>query len=65
VNCAIGNEGIVNIPLFMGGDTTPNQAVVQHPGCAYLLDEQVLKEEVQPRQEFPESVPGSAGVRVL
>jgi len=36
--CAIvGNEGLVGITLFMGGQTTPTQAVVQSPGTAYQL----------------------------
>ena len=41
----VGNEGIVGIALFMGGETTPNRAVVQSAGRAYRLDAGVLKEE--------------------
>jgi CRP-like cAMP-binding protein len=41
----VGNEGIVGIALFMGGETTPNRAVVQSAGRAYRLDARVLKEE--------------------
>jgi CRP-like cAMP-binding protein len=33
----VGNEGILGIPLFLGGKTTPNRAVVQSNGWAYLL----------------------------
>src|SRR5512147_1988758 len=33
----IGNEGIVGIALFMGGDTMPNRAVVQSAGDGYRL----------------------------
>ncbi len=41
----IGNEGIVGIALFMGGDTMPNRAVVQSAGHALRLPGQVLKQE--------------------
>ena len=41
----VGNEGIVGIALFMGGDTMPNRAVVQSAGHAYRLQGQLLKEE--------------------
>jgi len=41
----VGNEGIVGISLFMGGDTTPSSAVVQIAGHAYRLDARLLKEE--------------------
>ncbi|WP_234775466.1 Crp/Fnr family transcriptional regulator [Paraburkholderia tropica] len=41
----VGNEGIVGIALFMGGETTPSRAVVQSAGRAYRLDARLLKEE--------------------
>jgi CRP-like cAMP-binding protein len=41
----VGNEGIVGIALFMGGETVPNRAVVQSAGHAYRLPGRVLKEE--------------------
>jgi CRP-like cAMP-binding protein len=41
----VGNEGIVGIALFMGGETMPNRAVVQSAGRAYRLDARVLKGE--------------------
>jgi CRP-like cAMP-binding protein len=41
----VGNEGIIGIALFMGGETMPNRAVVQSAGHAYKLRGQVLKEE--------------------
>jgi CRP-like cAMP-binding protein len=41
----VGNEGIVGIALFMGGDTMPNRAVVQSAGHAYRLQGQLLKQE--------------------
>jgi len=33
----IGNEGLVGIALFMGGETTPGRAVVQSTGHGYRL----------------------------
>ena len=41
----VGNEGVVGISLFMGGDTTPSSAVVQTAGHAYRLKGHLLKEE--------------------
>lgn len=41
----VGNEGMVGVALFMGGETTPNRAVVQSSGYAYRLRGQLLKEE--------------------
>ena len=41
----VGNEGVVGISLFMGGDTTPSSAVVQTAGHAYRLESRLLKEE--------------------
>ena len=41
----VGNEGMVGVALFMGGETTPNRAVVQSAGYAYRLKGQLLKEE--------------------
>ncbi|WP_428309341.1 Crp/Fnr family transcriptional regulator [Hydrocarboniphaga sp.] len=41
----VGNEGMVGIALFMGGETTPNRAVVQSAGHAYRLPGGLLKEE--------------------
>jgi CRP-like cAMP-binding protein len=39
----VGNEGVVGISLFMGGDTTPSSAVVQTAGHAYRLERHRLK----------------------
>ena len=33
----VGNEGILGISLFMGGETTPSRAVVQSAGYGYRL----------------------------
>ncbi len=41
----VGNEGILGISLFMGGETTPSRAVVQSEGFGYRLPAQVLKQE--------------------
>jgi CRP-like cAMP-binding protein len=41
----VGNDGLIGIALFMGGETTPNRAVVQSAGHAYRLPGQRLKDE--------------------
>jgi CRP-like cAMP-binding protein len=41
----VGNEGVVGISLFMGGDTTPSSAVVQTAGHGYRLESRLLKQE--------------------
>ena len=41
----VGNEGIVGISLFMGGNTTPSRAVVRGAGHAYRLDATLLQDE--------------------
>jgi len=41
----VGNEGILGIPVFMGGETTPSRAVVQSAGHGYRLKAQLLKNE--------------------
>jgi CRP-like cAMP-binding protein len=43
----VGNEGIVGIALFMGGETTPSRAVVQSAGQAYRLSSKRLKQEFE------------------
>ena len=40
-----GNEGLVGISLFMGGESTPSRAVVQSAGYGYRLTASVLKRE--------------------
>jgi len=40
-----GNEGLVGVALFMGGDTVPNRAVVQSAGDALRLKTKVLQDE--------------------
>ena len=41
----VGNEGLVGISLFMGGDSTPSRAVVQSAGNGFRLRAQLVKEE--------------------
>jgi len=41
----VGNEGVIGIALFMGGETTPSRAIVQSAGHAYSLIGQRLKDE--------------------
>jgi CRP-like cAMP-binding protein len=41
----VGNEGVVGVSLFMGGETTTSRAVVQSAGHAYRLKGQLLKDE--------------------
>jgi CRP-like cAMP-binding protein len=41
----VGNEGMIGIALFMGGDSTMSRAIVQNAGHAYRLKAQVLKTE--------------------
>jgi CRP-like cAMP-binding protein len=41
----VGNEGIVGISLFMGGESTPSRAVVQSAGIGYRLDALTMKDE--------------------
>jgi CRP-like cAMP-binding protein len=41
----VGNEGIIGIALFMGGETTPSRAIVQSAGHAYRLIARRLKDE--------------------
>jgi CRP-like cAMP-binding protein len=41
----VGNEGMIGIALFMGGETTPSRAIVQSAGFAYRLAGPLLKDE--------------------
>ncbi|MBL0142995.1 MAG: Crp/Fnr family transcriptional regulator [Betaproteobacteria bacterium] len=43
----VGNEGVVGISLFMGGDTTTSSAVVQTAGHAYRLRRGILMQEFE------------------
>ncbi|MHB8742283.1 MAG: Crp/Fnr family transcriptional regulator [Sulfuricaulis sp.] len=41
----VGNEGIIGVPMFMGGESTQSRAIIQNAGHAYRLKSQVLKQE--------------------
>ena len=41
----VGPEGVVGIPLFMGGNTTPSSAIVRTAGHAYRLERRLLAAE--------------------
>ncbi|MGK2941248.1 MAG: Crp/Fnr family transcriptional regulator, partial [Immundisolibacter sp.] len=41
----VGNEGLVGVSLFMGGESTPSRAIVQSAGQAYRLPRRLLQEE--------------------
>ena len=41
----VGNEGIIGVALFMGGESTMSRAIVQNAGHAYRMKAQVLKDE--------------------
>jgi len=43
----VGNEGVIGIALFLGGDTTPSSAMVQTAGYAYRLDRRHLQQEFE------------------
>jgi CRP-like cAMP-binding protein len=42
---AVGNEGVVGVALFMGGDSTPTRAVVRSAGRAFRLKADLVKKE--------------------
>src|SRR4030081_2098561 len=41
----VGNEGVLGVTLFMGGDSTPSRAVVQTSGFGYRMPAHLLLEE--------------------
>jgi CRP-like cAMP-binding protein len=43
----VGNEGLVGISLFMGGESTTSRAVVQSAGQGFRLASQAIKEEIK------------------
>jgi len=48
----VGNDGIVGVSLFMGGESTPSRAIVQSAGSAFRLTGQRLKAEFTRHQEM-------------
>ncbi|MDF2180276.1 Crp/Fnr family transcriptional regulator [Aliiglaciecola sp. CAU 1673] len=51
----VGNEGLVGIAVFMGGESTPSQAIVQSAGSAFTL----------PASDFKKAFNSSANTRML
>ena len=41
----VGNEGLIGVAVFMGGESTPSRAIVQSAGHAFRLPGQRLKDE--------------------
>lgn len=41
----VGNEGLIGVEVFMGGESTPSRAVVQSAGTVYRLSGQRIKDE--------------------
>jgi CRP-like cAMP-binding protein len=41
----VGNDGVIGVSLFMGGDSTSSRALIQSAGGAYRLSAQLMKEE--------------------
>jgi CRP-like cAMP-binding protein len=48
----VGQEGVVGIALFMGGETTPNRAMVQGGGAAYRMQAKAMLDEFKRGSEF-------------
>ncbi|RPA61457.1 Crp/Fnr family transcriptional regulator [Shewanella frigidimarina] len=50
----VGNEGLVGIAVFMGGESTINRAIVQSAGRAYKLSASILFDEFNDNQSLRE-----------
>jgi len=48
----VGNEGMVGIAVFMGGESTPSRAIVQSAGYAFRLSGSQFKSEVNRHAEL-------------
>jgi CRP-like cAMP-binding protein len=48
----VGNEGMIGIALFMGGETRPNRAIVQHAGGAIRMKAPAFQEEFRRGASF-------------
>jgi len=48
----VGNDGLVGMPLYLGGNSTPSRTVVQSAGLAYRLPRLRLKEEINRQGEL-------------
>jgi CRP-like cAMP-binding protein len=49
--CVVGNDGVIGVALFMGGETTTSRAIVQSGGLAYRLTGRRLKQEFERQGE--------------
>ena len=49
--CVVGNDGVIGVALFMGGETTTTRAIVQSAGTAYRLSGRRLKQEFERQGE--------------
>ena len=49
--CVVGNDGVIGVSLFMGGETTTSRAIVQSGGSAYRLTGRRLKQEFERQGE--------------
>jgi len=41
----VGNEGVVGIAVFMGGNSTPSRALIQSAGASYRIRPEAFKKE--------------------
>jgi hypothetical protein len=48
-----GNEGLIGVSLFMGGESTSSRAVVQSAGRAFRMKAQILKDEFTRNDQLP------------
>jgi len=48
----VGQEGVVGIALFMGGETTPNRAMVQGAGVAFRMKAKAMRDEFKRGGDF-------------
>jgi CRP-like cAMP-binding protein len=49
--CVVGNDGVIGVALFMGGETTTSRAIVQSGGSAYRLTGRRLRQEFERQGE--------------
>lgn len=50
----VGNDGMIGIALFMGGDTAPNRAAVQVAGRAFRMKAKTLQREFKKGEALQE-----------
>lgn len=55
-SAGVGNEGMVGVSLFMGGDTTSSSAMVQTAGHAYRLEARVLQQAFKCKGKMRDSL---------